>query len=72
MLCRAQGLGGSVIHNALINQVGFSFRSATQALIRRDLKLPHDWDFNQISTLFNDQSWNATNMQKYFVSSHKP
>ncbi|KAG8962060.1 hypothetical protein FRC03_004649, partial [Tulasnella sp. 419] len=41
---RATAIGGSVIHNALINLI------------------PHKWDFNQIQSMFGDNSWNWNKM----------
>ncbi|KAJ7138338.1 hypothetical protein C8R44DRAFT_530107, partial [Mycena epipterygia] len=46
---RARGLGGSTIHNAMLNNV-----ASTQQ------------DFNNLATMFGDQTWNYTNMRKYF------
>ncbi|KAF7288336.1 Choline dehydrogenase [Mycena chlorophos] len=47
---RARALGGSTIHNAMINHIGLT-----------------EGDFNNIATMFNDESWSYSNMRSYFV-----
>ncbi|KAJ7124195.1 hypothetical protein C8R44DRAFT_556449, partial [Mycena epipterygia] len=46
---RARALGGSTIHNAMLNNI-----ADTQE------------DFNNLATMFNDPTWNYTNMRNYF------
>ncbi|KAJ7096894.1 hypothetical protein C8R44DRAFT_812396 [Mycena epipterygia] len=46
---RARALGGSTVHNAMLNNV-----ADTQQ------------DFNNLASMFNDQTWSYNNMRKYF------
>ncbi|KAJ7846119.1 hypothetical protein B0H13DRAFT_2408642 [Mycena leptocephala] len=46
---RARGIGGSTVHNAMINNI-----AATEH------------DFDDLATMFNDQTWSYNNMRNYF------
>ncbi|KAJ6561810.1 hypothetical protein B0H19DRAFT_1142681 [Mycena capillaripes] len=46
---RARGLGGSTVHNAMVNNIAVTER-----------------DFDNLATMFDDQTWSYKNMRNYF------